>query len=512
MKTLRLILGDQLNLEMSSLQKIDKKNDIVMLCEVKREATYVKHHKQKIAFLFSAMRHFASELNFQGFNVRYIKLDDKDNTGNFTDEVARAVKELNIARVIVTEPGEYRVLKEFNTWEEKLKIRVDILVDTRFFCSLNNFKLWAKGKKQLRMEFFYREMRKTHGLLIDVNGEPAGGIWNYDKQNRQSPTKNMHFPKRLTQEKTTITKNILHLVTEKFFDHFGSLEKFDYAVTREQALQELKHFIKYLLPNFGNYQDAMLAAQPYLYHSRLSAYLNAGLLLPREICQLAETAYRKNKVPINAAEGFIRQILGWREYVRGIYWLYMPNYAQENYFAADKQLPDFYWGSPTNMYCIAEVVRQTYDHAYSHHIQRLMITGNFALLAGINPLNVCEWYLEVYADAYEWVELPNTLGMALFGDGGLMASKPYAASGKYIKRMSNFCKNCSYNPDEVVGENACPFNSLYWDFLSRNQKKLRNNQRMNYAYANWDKMTDEKKFAIHRQAKLILSKMQLQKL
>ena len=507
MGALRLILADQLSESVAALQGLDKAQDTVMLCEVMEEASYVPHHPKKIAFLFSAMRHFAGELEAQGVRVRYVRLNDAENTGSFTGEAARAVKALGISRLMVTEPGEYRVREMIKNWASTLGIPIEILPDTRFLATHGEFAAWAKGKKQLRMEFFYREMRNKYAILMEPGGKPSGGEWNYDKENRKPPRAGMASPPRIAHKKSAITKEVLALVKERFSHHFGVLEPFHYAVTREQALLELDHFIRRLLPQFGDYQDAMVAGEPYLYHSLISSYLNAGLLLPLEICHKAEAAYRAGNVPLNAAEGFIRQILGWREYIRGIYWHFMPEYGQRNSLNATRPLPDFYWGAPTHMFCVAETIRHTRDHAYSHHIQRLMITGNFALLAGLDVKAVQEWYLAVYSDAYEWVEMPNTLGMALFGDGGVVASKPYAASGKYIHRMSNYCEKCSYDPDVMTGENACPFNALYWDFLVRHEDKFRGNQRMPYMFSTWDKFAPEKQQAIRGQAAQTLKKM-----
>ena len=507
MRTLRLILADQLSDSLATLRDVDEAQDIVMLCEVQEEATYVKHHKKKIAFLFAAMRHFAERLKERGLRVHYVKLDDEANTGSFQGEVSRAIELFDAERIAVTEPGEYRVLQIFLGWAKLFDRPVDILPDTRFLCSQNYFRKWARGKTQLRMEFFYREMRKRYEILMEPDGTPAGGQWNYDKQNRKPPKAGMHSPKRISHPIDPITREVLDLVADRFEDHFGVLEPFHFALTREEAMVELRQFIDKLLVNFGDYQDAMVLGEAYLYHSLLSCYINAGLLLPEEICRMAEAAYRAGKVPLNAAEGFIRQILGWREFVRGLYWLHMPEYANMNALKATHSLPWFYWSAETRMVCVAEAVRHTQEHAYSHHIQRLMITGNFALLAGINPVEVCEWYLIVYADAYDWVELPNTLGMALFADGGIMGSKPYAASGKYIHRMSNFCEHCEYDPNVTLGEKACPFNSLYWDFLARNEKKLRGNQRMPYVYAAWDKMAVDKQEEIRLQAESVLSRM-----
>jgi deoxyribodipyrimidine photolyase-related protein len=507
MTTLRLILADQLSEPVAALQELDRARDVVMLCEVMEEATYVPHHPKKIAFLFSAMRHFAAELEEQGVTVRYVALDDPDNTGSFTGEVARAVETLRPAALVVTEPGEWRVLEMMRSWQGVLNIPVHILEDTRFCANHAAFASWAAGKKQLRMEFFYREMRKAHRILIEPDGTPTGGAWNYDKDNRKPPKAGMTSPPRIAHAKSRTTQQVLQLVLDRFSHHFGTLEPFHYAVTRAQALMELDHFISDLLPHFGDYQDAMVAGEPYLYHALISSYLNAGLLLPLEICHKAEAAYRAGKAPLNAVEGFIRQILGWREYIRGIYWHLMPAYGARNGLQATRPLPAFYWTAETRMACVAEAVRHTRDHAYSHHIQRLMVTGNFALLAGLDVKQVQDWYLAVYSDAYEWVEMPNTLGMALYGDGGVVASKPYAASGKYIHRMSNFCKTCAYDPDEMTGEKACPFNALYWDFLVRHADQFRGNQRMPYVFSTWDKFAPEKQAAIRAQAERTLAKM-----
>lgn len=512
MGSLRLILGDQLTHSIAALGDADKANDTVMLCEVSEEASYVRHHQKKIAFLFAAMRHFAVELEEKGFTVRYVKLDDPDNTSSFDGEVRRAIADVKPDGLVLTMPGEYRVLQMFKAWKQDLGIPVEIREDKRFLSSPEAFAKWADGKKQLRMEFFYRDMRKAYDVLMEKDGKPTGGAWNFDKENRKPPTKGLTSPKRISHPKSEITKDVLDLVRRRFGNNFGTLEPFHYAVTRDQAVQELKHFIEEVLPDFGDHQDAMVAGEPYLYHSLISSYLNAGLLQPLEIIRAAEREYRRGRARLNAVEGFIRQILGWREYIRGIYWHLMPEYGTRNTLGAKEPLPDFYWTAETRMDCLAEAVRHTRDHAYSHHIQRLMVTGNFALLAGLDVAEVQEWYLAVYSDAYEWVEMPNTLGMALFGDGGTVASKPYAASGKYINKMSNFCRSCHYDPDEMTGETACPFNALYWDFLVRHETMFRGNQRMPYVYATWDKFAAEKQKAIRDQARLTLKHMREGKL
>lgn len=492
MKKLRLILGDQLSLSIPTLSEIDKNNDIVFMCEVMGEATYVKHHKKKIAFLFSAMRHFAQSLVNLDIHVRYTKIDDEKNSGSFTSEVKRAIEETGCEALIVTFPGEYRVLSEMQTWGAQFGVPVSILEDSRFLITPSEFKLWASGKQKLLMEYFYRMMRQKH-LILMRDGQPIGDKWNFDAENRKFPPKGTQFPSAFKIEPDATSLEVIKLVEQKFTDHFGSLADFHFAVTREQALQVLDDFIAHRLISFGDYQDAMIENEPWMFHSHISFYLNCGLLLPLECIKAAEAAYHHGSVPLSAVEGFIRQILGWREYVRGIYWLKMPSYAELNFLEADKDLPQFYWTANTKMNCLKQCVKETQQNAYAHHIQRLMVLGNFALLAGIDPKYVNEWFLIVYADAYEWVELPNVSGMILYADGGLLGSKPYASGGSYINKMSNYCKNCAYNVKEKVGDNACPFNYLYWGFLIRNESKLRGNMRLSMMYSTLDKMSIDAK-------------------
>jgi deoxyribodipyrimidine photolyase-related protein len=495
LSSLILVLGDQLSPNLSSLRGADKARDLILMAEVWDEATYVRHHKKKIAFLFSAMRHYAAELKADGWRVDYVRLDDADNSGSFTGEVARALKRHRAERVKVTEPGEWRVLEAMRGWPEAFDVPVHILPDDRFVCLHDEFRAWAEGRKQLRMEFFYREMRRKTGLLMD-GAEPEGGAWNFDKENRKPPKADMFMPQPPRFEPDAITREVLELVAARFGNHFGDLEPFWFAVTRAQAETAFAHFLREALPLFGDYQDAMLEREKFLYHSVVSPYLNCGLLDPLDMCRRTEAEYRAGRAPLNAVEGFIRQFIGWREYVRGIYWLKMPEYVELNFLSAERSLPDFYWTGETEMNCVANAVRQTREEAYAHHIQRLMVTGNFALLAGIRPQDVHEWYLVVYADAYEWVELPNTLGMSLFGDGGLLGSKPYAASGAYINKMSDYCGSCRYDVKEKTGPRACPFNYLYWDFLDRNRGKLAGNQRLGPIYRTMDKMGPERVEAI----------------
>ncbi|MBP7650083.1 MAG: cryptochrome/photolyase family protein [Phenylobacterium sp.] len=507
MPTLRLILADQLSTRLAVVAEADKSADIFLMAEVMAEASYVNHHVKKIAFLFSAMRHYAAALRAAGYRVRYVALEDAGNSQSLEGEILRAVGELAPSRVVVTEPGEWRLRDGFEALRLALPVDLEILPDTRFLCSHDEFAAWAGDRRELRMEYFYRDMRRRHDVLMEPGGKPAGGRWNYDADNRKPPKAGLKSPPRLSFKKDEITREVLDLVRRRFPEGYGRLEPFHFAVTRRQALAELDHFIAHILPGFGDYQDAMVKGEPWLRHSLLAAYINAGLLYPLEVCRKAEAAFRAGRAPLNAAEGFIRQILGWREYVRGVYWRFMPGYLEQNALAAHEPLPWFYWTGETQMACVREALAHTYDHAYSHHIQRLMITGNFALLAGLAPKAVHEWYLAVYADAYEWVEAPNTLGMALHADGGLLASKPYAASGAYIRKMSNFCQGCAYDPTVAVGDRACPFNALYWDFMARHRERFSRNARMPYVYATWDRMGPERQTALRGQAQKHLTAM-----
>jgi deoxyribodipyrimidine photolyase-related protein len=508
---LRFIFGDQLSHNLDIVKNASA-SDIFLFSENSAQAKNISHHPKKIALIFSAMRHFAKELEEKGFKIDYIKFDDSQNKNSFTQELKRAIKTHNPSKIIICEPSEIAVFNEVKSWKNLLKLPLEIQFDNRFLCSHAFFRKWSANRKELRLEFFYREMRKMHKILIDEKNKPIGGAWNFDAENRQALPKNIKIPKRISHKKDEITSEVLELVEKNFSENFGDLNPFHFAVNRVQALIEANHFIEKILPNFGAYQDAMATNEAYLFHSLLSCYLNIGLLEPLEICQMAQKSYEEGKSSLPSVEGFIRQILGWREYVRGIYWLYEGRYEEMNFFNAKNKMPALFWGAKTQMHCLSEVVNQTKIHAYSHHIQRLMITGNFALLTALNPKEVHRWYLEVYADAFEWVELPNTLGMALHADGGIMASKPYAASGKYVARMSNFCKSCKFNPEETLGEGACPLNSLYWNFLYQNQDKLKNNMRLKFAFSNLEKMPKAKLEATLEKAGEILNQISANKL
>jgi deoxyribodipyrimidine photolyase-related protein len=503
-RTAVLILGDQLTPQIAALRGLDPAKTVIIMAEVMEEASYVRHHKKKIAFLFAAMRHFAAELREAGWFVVYVRLEDAANTQNLLGEVRRAIAVHGASRLRVTEPGEWRLVDAMSAWPEKLKLPVDIVPDDRFFCSRERFAAWAGGRKQLRMEFFYREMREAAGLLM-CDGEPEGGRWNFDSENRKRAPANLALPDVPRFEPDDTTREVLAMVAKRFDRHPGTLEPFWFGVTRAEARRAFAQFLKAALPHFGDFQDAMLSRSRFMFHAVIAQYLNCGLLDAREVCTAAEAEYRAGRAPLNAVEGFIRQILGWREYVRGVYWLKMPGYARMNVLNADRPLPEFYWTGRTEMACLRACITQTLEEAYAHHIQRLMVTGTFALLVGVNPYELHEWYLAVYADAYEWVEMPNTLGMSQYADGGLLASKPYAASGNYINKMSDYCKGCAYDVAEKTGAKACPFNYLYWDFIARNRSSLATNPRLATVYRTYDAMTAERRKSVAASAAAFLS-------
>jgi len=497
------IFGDQLSHGLSSLAGQDKKACVILMAEVDEETEYVPHHKSKMVYILSAMRHHAEDLRVAGWAVDYVKLTDAKNSGSLTGEVARAIERHKITALRVTEAGEWRVKAMLDSWPDCFDIPVTILPDDRFLCTHADFESWAKDRKQLRMEFFYRDMRRKSGLMM--NGDaPQGGQWNFDAENRKPAKRDLTMPKPLHFAPNAVTQEVIQMVEARYGDNIGQTEKFSFAVTREDALQQQQHFLAHALPHFGDYQDAMLTDEPFLWHSILSPYINSGLIDPLELCRAVEAQYQAGKVPINAAEGFIRQIIGWREYVRGIYWHAGPEYVESNALDATRSLPAFYWTGNTDMHCLSQAIGQTIAHSYAHHIQRLMITGNFALLAGLDPKQVHKWYLAVYADAYEWVELPNSLGMSQFADGGKLASKPYAASGAYINRMFDYCTHCHYDVKQRIGTKACPFNALYWDFIARNESKLRKNPRMAMPYKNWARMTEVDKVKLRAHAQQFL--------
>jgi deoxyribodipyrimidine photolyase-related protein len=504
--SLRLVLGDQLTPGVPLLVEGDPARDVVLMVEVADETAYVPHHKKKIIFILAAMRAFARELRAAGWRVDYVKLGDPGNTGSFTGELHRAVARHNPERIVTMEASEHRVLAMQRTWQTEVRAPTTILPDPRFLCSKDEFAVWVQGRKSLRMEYFYRDMRRKTGLLMDGD-KPSGGQWNFDADNRKGPPGALMMPAPYRVDPDAETRDVIAMVKTRFADNFGDAEPFGFPVTRAGAQEAAAQFLREGLPHFGDYQDAMVEGHKFLFHSVLSPLINVGLLDPLALCRAAEAEWRAGRVPLNSVEGFIRQIIGWREYVRGIYWGQGPDYLRSNALAATRPLPSMYWTGKTHMACMAAAIGQTKTDAYAHHIQRLMVTGNFALLAGIDPHALHEWYLAVYADAYEWVEAPNTIGMSQFADGGLLASKPYAASGAYIDRMSDYCRGCRYKVAEKSEPDSCPFNSLYWDFLTRHRSRFEGNPRMAQMYGTYDKIKPETRAAMAERAAAFLKQI-----
>ena len=496
---LRLVLGDQLSDGLSSLSDLDPARDVVLMAEVVDEATYVRHHKQKLALVFSAMRQFAERLRARGVVVRYVRLGDPQASSSLNGEVLRALEGRAFARVVVTEPGEWRLAQAFDTLAHVAPVPVEVRPDTRFICPRAEFEAWADGRAELRMEFFYRLMRRKTGVLMDGD-KPVGGRWNFDAENRRRPPKGTKPPVRQMVAPNVVTQGVMTEMEARFPDNFGTLDAFNYPTNAQEAETGLDRFVTRILPGFGDYQDYMSTGDPWMWHAHISAAMNLGLIDPLDACRRAEAEFRAGRAPLNAVEGFVRQILGWREFVRGVYWLKGPAYKALNALGADRKLPWFYWSGETDMACVKDVVEVTREHAYAHHIQRLMVTGNLAMLLGVHPDEINDWYMVVYADAYEWVELPNTHGMSTFADGGIVGSKPYAASGAYINRMSDYCGRCAYDVKDRLGERACPFNALYWDFLIRHEATLGGNVRMAMPYRAVKAMPTQERQAIQAKA------------
>lgn len=505
MGNLVVILSTHLNDATASLNEFDAESDEIILMETHEMTSYWKHHKKKLVFMLSSMRHFAQSLQEKGYRVHYIR---QDNLKYDLSDEASILKQWLGARsfdqIIVTWPSDYRHLEKIKNWSNLLGTPVILKEDNHFLCSTKEFNSWAMGRKKLLMEYFYRKMRVCHNVLMD-NDKPEGGQWNFDSDNRKRPNANLLIPKPLHFDADNITQDVIAWVAKHFDHHFGEITPFQYAVTREQACMVLDHFIEERLENFGDYQDAMLDHEPWMFHAHISFYLNYGLITPGECIEKAEQAYKHGRAKINCVEGFIRQVLGWREYVRGIYWLKMPQYKSLNALDAKRPLPDFYWTAKTSMNCLKQCVQEVKQNAYGHHIQRLMVLGNFALLMGISPQEVNNWYMVVFMDALEWVELPNVSGMVLFADGGILGSKPYAAGGAYIHKMSNYCASCKYSVQHKNGPKACPFNYLYWHFLIENREKLSQNARLSMMYRLLDRMSDEKKSSISKDAQQFIN-------
>ena len=466
------------------------------MAEVAAESTHVPSHKARTALFLAAMRHFRDELRARGITVEYRELGQQ--AVRTLGEALRAdLERLRPKRVIMAQAGEHRVAADLSAAVASAGLELEVAPDAHFFITPGEFEAWARDRRELRLEYFYRWMRRRTGILMDGD-EPAGGRWNFDAENRSSfgAAGPGWLPSPAAFPPDAITGEVVDVVSRELPGNPGRLDAFDWPVTRAQALAALDDFVTNRLPLFGRWQDAMWRGEPWLYHSRIAAALNLKLLDPREVCDAAERAWREGRAPLDAVEGFVRQILGWREYVRGIYWREMPSYRDRNALGAAHALPAFFWTGETDLACLRESIGQTLALGYAHHIQRLMVTGLFALLWGVRPGEVHEWYLSMYVDAVEWVELPNTLGMSQYADGGLLASKPYVATGKYIGRMSNYCAGCRYRPDRAQGDDACPFTSLYWDFLARHRDRFARHPRLALQVRNLDRLADGERAAI----------------
>jgi len=476
---------------------------VYALLEVQSEQTYVRHHVQKVALFFAAMRAFAAERAAEGHRVEVVRITEA--VPDFATGLRRLIDATGATRLELQQPDEWRLDQQFAQLEAQLGLPIEVVPSEHFLTTRDEAGQLFGSAKHWLMERFYRQMRTRHRVLLTTDGKPEGGAWNYDAENRSPAAKAPRsyppppdFPNDYSE--------VLADIQAAGLDVFGSPEVAPhYPITRAQALQLLEHFIQHALPHFGQTQDVMLTDQPLLHHSLLSFALNVKLLHPREVIAAAEEAYRQDRAPLAAVEGFIRQILGWREYMRGVYWAKMPDYAHTNFFGADRPLPHYYWTGETRMACVRAAVTDSLDRAYAHHIQRLMVTGNWATLIGVAPAEINAWYLGIYADALEWVQLPNTHGMSQWADGGLVATKPYVSGGTYLKRMSDYCRGCAYDPEVRTGPSACPFNSLYWHFLHRHEAKLARNPRMAQMYATWRKMAPDTQAALLAQAEHYLA-------
>jgi deoxyribodipyrimidine photolyase-related protein len=507
MRHLILVLGDQLDANSSAFEGFDPAQDRILMVEARGEGERVWSHRARTVLFLSAMRHFADELRARAWPLTYHTLDDAPQ-GGLVEVIAHHLRDCSPEALVLVEPGEYWLEAALSELSATAGARLELRLDTHFIVSRADFLRWAKGYKQLRMEFFYRHVRKQTGVLMDGD-EPEDGAWNYDAENRASFGKKGPglVPAHAGFEPDAITWQVMDAVQRHFPSNPGALDEFDWPVTREQALAALRDFIDHRLELFGRYQDAMWTAQPFLYHARISAALNLKLLNPREVADAAVTAWREGRVGLASVEGFVRQIIGWREFIRGVYWLEMPGLAAANHFGHARDLPRWFWTGETHMACQREAVTQTLRHGYAHHIQRLMVTGLFGLLAEIDPRQVAHWYLAVYVDAVEWVELPNVAGMALYANGGRFTSKPYAASGAYINRMSNYCAGCRYDPAKKTGDDACPLTTLYWSFLDRHEAELGGSPRTALMVKNLQRLSAEERAAVRVRSEELLGRL-----
>ncbi|MBL8659335.1 MAG: cryptochrome/photolyase family protein [Rhodospirillales bacterium] len=507
-RNLNIVLGDQLDRASTALADVHPQTDVVVMMEVDEEASYVPQHRLRIAFFLAAMRHHRDAMRRRGLTVLYSEMDDPANRGSFASELTRRVAEVGCERLIVTKPGDHRVETALRETAAGLGKPLEVRDDHHFIVQPKEFEAFAAGRKSLLMETFYRQVRSRIGALMDGD-EPVGGAWNLDRENRASFGKGgpPEIAPPLGFAPDATTQGAIDLVRKRFANSPGSLDRFDYPVTRDQARAALADFVDHRLEHFDRFQDAMALGRPFLYHGRLSCVLNLHLLDPREAVAAAEEACLAGRAPLNSAEGFVRQIIGWREYIRGVYWREMPGYAERNALDADLPAPKFLWTGETDMACVRAAVGQLVDHAYAHHIQRLMVLGLLNLLLGVNPYAVHRWHMSMFADAVDWVSLPNVLGMSQYGDGGLVGTKPYCASGNYIDRMSDYCRSCRYDPKRATGANACPFTSLYWDFLARHKGRFAANRRMGMQLRNLERKPESEVRAIRRHAERLRAAM-----
>ncbi|MDF3129135.1 cryptochrome/photolyase family protein [Kiritimatiellaeota bacterium B1221] len=511
-RNLLIILGDQLNEDSRLFDNYDPDHDLLWMAETQEESTHVWCHKIRLVLFFSAMRHFRDAQTRQNRKIRYHELQAdpvSDRGGNFNEILSADLQELKPQKIQVVLPGDFRVTEMLQSAANSAGIELEILPDRHFYVSPEEFSDYSRGRKNLVMEPFYRMQRKRFGILMDSGDQPEGGEWNYDAENRgkfgkQGP-KDLPPPPQIRLDSRT--KEVIALVEKRFAEHPGETDSFDWPVTREDAKACLHDFILHRLPLFGKYEDAMWKGGSPLYHSRLSALLNLKLLNPRECVDAAIAAYQNNRAPLNSVEGFVRQLLGWREFIRGIYFQEMPEYAEMNALACEKvNVPTFFWDGKTDMACVADTMHSVLKTAWSHHIPRLMVLGQFSLLLGVHPYHFHAWHMAMYADAIDWVSLPNTLGMSQYGDGGIVGSKPYCASGNYINKMSNYCSQCKYHYKAAHGENACPFTTLYWDFLDRHQQALSKNHRMGFQLNNLKRKSDADLKKIRKHADVLRQK------
>ncbi|GAB4476133.1 MAG: cryptochrome/photolyase family protein [Elainellaceae cyanobacterium] len=489
------VLGDQLWQEQAALQSCadEAANTPVILIESLNWVRVRPYHQQKLVLVWSAMRHFAAELREAGWPVTYETAED------FEQPLSQWIKANGITELRVMSPGDRPFLDLIQSLD--LPCKLNLLPNNHFLWQDGEFAAWAKGKKNLLLEYFYREGRQRFNVLMEGK-QPVGGAWNFDKDNRKPPKGKLNPPAPLEFEPDEITREVMQQVRELGCPTYGELEPFRWGVGRSHALQVLDHFIATRLPTFGPYQDAMVTGEDTMWHALLSPYLNLGLLRPLEVIHAAERAYHEQDLSLSSVEGFIRQVLGWREYMYGLYHHVEADYAQRNWFQHTQPLPAFFWDSAqTEMNCLRQTLSQIERTGYAHHIQRLMILANFSLIAGFSPQEVENWFHAAFIDAYDWVMQTNVIGMGLFADGGILASKPYAASANYVNKMSDYCKGCRYDPKQRTGENACPFNFFYWDFLDRHRAQLKSQGRINLILANLDKMPPEELQAIRQHAK-----------